>query len=158
MSDESERVKKHKRNRMKEGYTNISFMVSPEEFKEIKKARKSYKMSTRELLMYFISGKADITSIDSLYYDIYNSTTLTEDQKLQKGHENFGDAHKFKNKKDFVIIYLLSIDNKKIKFIKDFDTYEEALEYYKNYKTNKRIAIFEKNEFSKEGWYSLRYA
>lgn len=156
MSDISERVKKHKRKRLKENYKNISFMVSPEEFKLIQKARKERKMSTRELLIYFISGQYIKDVFDMEYYNEYNDLRLDTDQYMKKEHDDFGNAHKFKNKKDYVLVAYISVDRKKIKFIKDFDTYDEITEYAKTLRTKRRLAIYRKDEYSKDGWYGFR--
>lgn len=156
MSDESERVKKHNRSKMKQGYKNISFKVSPEEYKMIKIARKRYKMCDRELMMYLVSGERDRDMVENLGegFDTneYRYRNLPRDEYYQKMQDANGKAHKFSNKKDHILLAYLSIDKKKVKFIKDFDTWEEAQEYEDTYLTKRRTSIFYKVQ-SDLDWY-----
>lgn len=155
-SEESERVKKHKRSRMRQGYKNISFMVSPEEFKMIKNARKKYKMSTHELMIYFVSGKSNGDMAENLGYGFQSEEhryiNLPRDDFYQKIHDDNGKAHKFPSKKEYILLEYLSVDRKKIKFIKDFNTREEAQEYEDTFITKRRTAIFYKVQ-SDLDWY-----
>lgn len=154
MSDESERVKKHKRSRMKDGYKNISFMVSPEEFKMIKKVRKERNMSTRELLVYFVSGQYSMDLFEHSESG-YEYRDLTTEERYQKDYDEYGSAHKFVGKKKYVLLAYLSVDRKKVKIIKDFDTFDAAIEYYNNHKYKRRVELFYQHPYS-EGWYEIR--
>lgn len=51
---ESERVKAYRKQKSQAGYKNISFVVSPEEYQEIEKARSEMGLTTKELLFYYL--------------------------------------------------------------------------------------------------------
>lgn len=54
---ESRRVQAYRRKKAKEGFKNISFVVSPEEYQEIEQERERLGLSTKELLFYYLRGQ-----------------------------------------------------------------------------------------------------
>ncbi len=56
-SKESKRVKAYRKQKSKEGFRNISFMVNPEEYQEIETARENKGLTTKELMFYYLRGQ-----------------------------------------------------------------------------------------------------
>ena len=54
---ESKRVQAYRARKAREGYRNISFTVSPDEYEDIEKAREELGLTTKELLLYYIRGQ-----------------------------------------------------------------------------------------------------
>lgn len=73
---ESRRVQAYRRKKAKEGFKNISFVVSPEEYQEIDNARRCLGLTTKELLFYYLREQFEMEGKG--YYSRYGFVDLDE--------------------------------------------------------------------------------
>lgn len=133
---DKERVAHHRQQLKEQGHRNISFMVNPEEYKVIEKARAKLGLTSKELLMYYLLRQ----NIYDEKSDVYIEQIQIEEERkysyldidLRRGY-----LFDFPNKKDFLIVsYALNQADfpswfpYKPRYIRGFHTAEEAFQYY----------------------------
>lgn len=133
---DKERVTQHRQQLKAQGYRNLSFMVSPEEYQVIEKARAKLGLTTKELLMYYLLRQNSYDEQADVYIEIIES----EEERIYSYLDidlRRGRLFDFPNKKDFLIVsYSLNQAEfpswfpYKPRYIRGFHTAEEAFEYY----------------------------
>lgn len=142
---DSQRVADYRKRLKKEGYRNISFLVSPEEYDLIEKARGEHDMTTKELFLFFLSGQyhRHLAKERVEFYDEFQEESHIIHNSLEQEQYNEEQAKRgslFKltvNTKNFALISF-RLNKKKFPdwfpydthFIRDFDSHEKAIRYF----------------------------
>lgn len=137
---ESSRVSAHRKLKQEQGFRNISFLVSPEEYQLIEAKRAKYGLSTRELLVYYASGQyeRDRQKYETFEPEIPSDLPPEEfHERSMQQEERLGHAFRFDpDCRDFLIASLKVNTGKMpdhqfldVEALVDFETLEEAFRF-----------------------------
>ncbi|HEY9842965.1 MAG: hypothetical protein ACAI44_36670 [Candidatus Sericytochromatia bacterium] len=149
---ESQRVAAWRKRQMQEKqYRNVSFLASPEEYDLIEASRSRYGLTTKELMLYYLSGRYLSESLEpegdqgenelrDESQDEPESTGPNQTKRKQRDLEDqrqHGTIFNFPHRQEYLLVsFYLNLDLLpglfpfEIEPIRDFASYREALQYY----------------------------